>query len=139
MPPLRRPTTCPALSLFGPGGPDSLSDSDGVGRSCVRCVKRVSSLGARRRIGDGEGRDIVASSLRSASKGARDGVAPLWAGGRWHRTVRRVAGVTRWRRPSLNRRGDDRAEMVTAAVRCVMVAGLVGTPVRVFVPPAQGP
>jgi hypothetical protein len=54
--PLRRPTPCPALSLFGPDGPDSLSDSEGGGRSCMRRVKRVSKLGACRRIGDDSGR-----------------------------------------------------------------------------------
>jgi len=36
--PLRRPTTRPNLSLPGPEGPDSLSDSDGMGRSCVRHI-----------------------------------------------------------------------------------------------------
>ncbi len=69
MPPLRRPTTCPALSLFGPDGPDSLSDSEGVGRSCVRCVKRVPKLGAHRRIQNHVGRRIVACHLQSASEG----------------------------------------------------------------------
>src|SRR5690348_15110159 len=43
--PLRRPTTCPVLSRFGPDGPDSLSDGSGAGCSCMRCVKRVSKLG----------------------------------------------------------------------------------------------
>lgn len=38
MPPLRRPTTCPTLSCPGPDGPHSLSDGDGMGRSCVRHV-----------------------------------------------------------------------------------------------------
>ncbi|GAA2474940.1 hypothetical protein GCM10010276_07940 [Streptomyces longisporus] len=34
--PLRRPTTCPALSLLGPEGPASLSDSYDTGGSCIR-------------------------------------------------------------------------------------------------------
>ncbi|GGJ69233.1 hypothetical protein GCM10010121_095000 [Streptomyces brasiliensis] len=38
IPPLRRPTTCPALSPSGPAGPDTLSDSQGMGHSCVRHV-----------------------------------------------------------------------------------------------------
>jgi hypothetical protein len=59
MPPLRRPTICPALSLFGPDEPDSLSDNEKVGRSCAHRVKHVSRFGAHRRIGDDEGRDIV--------------------------------------------------------------------------------
>src|SRR5690242_18544499 len=36
--PLRRPTTCPALSLLGPEGPAFLSDSYGMGGSCSRRV-----------------------------------------------------------------------------------------------------
>jgi hypothetical protein len=67
MPPLRRPTICPALSLFGPDGPDSLSDNDDVGRSCVRRVKRVSRFGAHRWIGDDEGRDILPAACRLRS------------------------------------------------------------------------
>ncbi|BDM74581.1 hypothetical protein HEK616_80680 (plasmid) [Streptomyces nigrescens] len=71
MPPLRRPTTCPTLSLFGPERPDSLLDGDGLRQSFLRRVKRVSKLGVHRRNGDGAGRDILASHRQSAS-GARD-------------------------------------------------------------------